>query len=163
MLERIQLTPANELVGAHLFLAEARKHARLMELVRAGTPIMRTRANTSAALSGSGYAPSSRYGQPMQRTYGQPSERPYGQPTERPYAQPMQRTYGQPAERMYTQPVERTYAQRGEQSYGGEAYAGSSAGHAVVRGRDEDGRVVRSVKAVRGVGQVRGMRRMSAV
>ncbi|KAF9809030.1 hypothetical protein IEO21_07628 [Rhodonia placenta] len=49
-LERIQLTPDTELIGAHLFLSEARKHARLIELIRAGTPIMRMRARTTTAV-----------------------------------------------------------------------------------------------------------------
>ena len=31
---------------SHLFLAEARKHSRLIELIRAGTPMVRARANT---------------------------------------------------------------------------------------------------------------------
>ncbi|KAI0916335.1 hypothetical protein AcV5_003301 [Taiwanofungus camphoratus] len=52
-LERIQLTPDTELIGAHLFLAEARKHPRLIELIRAGTPIMRSRAQTMTALTAS--------------------------------------------------------------------------------------------------------------
>ncbi|KZT03662.1 uncharacterized protein LAESUDRAFT_330668 [Laetiporus sulphureus 93-53] len=49
-LERIHLTPDTELMGAHLFLAEARKHSRLIELIRAGTPIMRMRARTTTAI-----------------------------------------------------------------------------------------------------------------
>ncbi|EMD36438.1 hypothetical protein CERSUDRAFT_115454 [Gelatoporia subvermispora B] len=46
-LQRIELAPDTELLGAHLFLAEARKHPRLLELIRAGTPLMRARAHTT--------------------------------------------------------------------------------------------------------------------
>ncbi|KAI0701787.1 hypothetical protein C8Q76DRAFT_581217, partial [Earliella scabrosa] len=37
-LARIVLSPAPELAGAHLFLAEAKRHPRLVDLFRAGTP-----------------------------------------------------------------------------------------------------------------------------
>ncbi|KAI0717393.1 hypothetical protein C8T65DRAFT_571907, partial [Cerioporus squamosus] len=37
-LARIVVTPAHELAGAHLFLAEAKRHPRLMDLLRAGSP-----------------------------------------------------------------------------------------------------------------------------
>ncbi|RDB26257.1 hypothetical protein Hypma_006076 [Hypsizygus marmoreus] len=37
---------AQGIIGTGLFLMEARKHARLGELIRAGTPILRTRART---------------------------------------------------------------------------------------------------------------------
>jgi len=46
-LERIHLSPDNELIGSHLFLTEARKYGKLMDLIKAGTPIMRTRAHSS--------------------------------------------------------------------------------------------------------------------
>ncbi|KAH9950765.1 hypothetical protein B0H21DRAFT_686106 [Amylocystis lapponica] len=47
-LKGIQLTPDSELMGSHLFLTEARKHTRLMELIHAGTPVIRRRAQTLA-------------------------------------------------------------------------------------------------------------------
>ncbi|RDX54487.1 hypothetical protein OH76DRAFT_1341204, partial [Lentinus brumalis] len=37
-LTRIVVSPAHELAGAHLFLAEAKRHPRLMDLFRAGSP-----------------------------------------------------------------------------------------------------------------------------
>ncbi|CCL98421.1 uncharacterized protein FIBRA_00418 [Fibroporia radiculosa] len=58
-LERIQLTPDTELVGAHLFLSEASKHPRLLELIRAGTPVMRRRARTTTAIPLTASAPHS--------------------------------------------------------------------------------------------------------
>ncbi|KAJ3482718.1 hypothetical protein NLI96_g6788 [Meripilus lineatus] len=38
--------PSPSITPSHLFLAEARKHSRLIELIRAGTPMVRARANT---------------------------------------------------------------------------------------------------------------------
>jgi len=45
----ISLSPDKELVGSHLFLMEARKHDRLMELIKAGTPVMRDRFQSSSS------------------------------------------------------------------------------------------------------------------
>ncbi|OCH93153.1 hypothetical protein OBBRIDRAFT_811238 [Obba rivulosa] len=47
-LQRIELDPEAELFGAHLFMAEARKYPRLLELIRTGSPVMRARAHTTA-------------------------------------------------------------------------------------------------------------------
>jgi len=44
----ISLSPDKELVGSHLFLMEAKKHDRLMELIKAGTPVMRNRSQSSS-------------------------------------------------------------------------------------------------------------------
>jgi len=46
-LERIHLSSDHELIGSQLFLNIARRHSRLMDLVKAGTPIMRARAQSS--------------------------------------------------------------------------------------------------------------------
>jgi len=48
-LQCIILSPDKELVGSHLFLMEAKKHDRLMELIEAGTPVMRSRAQSSSS------------------------------------------------------------------------------------------------------------------
>ena len=48
-LQCISLSPDKELVGSHLFLMEAKKHDRLMELIEAGTPVMRSRAQPSSS------------------------------------------------------------------------------------------------------------------
>jgi len=45
----ISLSPDKELVGSHLFLMEAKKHDRLMELIRAGTPVIRNRSQSSSS------------------------------------------------------------------------------------------------------------------
>jgi len=45
----ISLSPDKELVGSHLFLMEAKKHDRLMELINAGTPIMKNRSQPSSS------------------------------------------------------------------------------------------------------------------
>ena len=45
----ISLSPDKELVGSHLFLMEAKKHDRLMELINAGTPVMRNRSLSSSS------------------------------------------------------------------------------------------------------------------
>jgi len=45
----ISLSPDKELVGSHLFLMEAKKHDRLMELIRAGTPVVRNRSQSSSS------------------------------------------------------------------------------------------------------------------
>lgn len=86
-LAAIRLSPAPPVAGAHMFLAEARKHARLAELIESGTPQPvfsaregrrvsvggapqprgtsahgRVRAHTTVAVSSAGSASSSRYG-----------------------------------------------------------------------------------------------------
>jgi hypothetical protein len=48
-LQYISLSPDKELVGSHLFLMEAKKHDRLMELIKAGTPVMRNRSQSSSS------------------------------------------------------------------------------------------------------------------
>ena len=48
-LQEVQLSPDAELMYTTLFLAEARKHARLLALINAGTPVMRGRAHTTVA------------------------------------------------------------------------------------------------------------------
>ncbi|PCH38893.1 hypothetical protein WOLCODRAFT_92487 [Wolfiporia cocos MD-104 SS10] len=83
-LERIQLTPTTELVGAHLFLSEARKHPRLIELIRAGTPTMRLRAHTTTVVP-SAYAP------PPPLPVGVPQIRVPPQSTPRAHAKPEHR------------------------------------------------------------------------
>ena len=45
----ISLSPDKELVGNHLFLMGAKKHGRLMELIKAGTPVMRNRSQSSSS------------------------------------------------------------------------------------------------------------------
>ena len=45
----ISLSPDKELIGSHLFLMEAKKHDRLMELITAGTPVMRNRFQSSSS------------------------------------------------------------------------------------------------------------------
>ena len=48
-LQCISLSPDKELVGSHLFLMEAKKHDRLMELIEAGTPVMRNKSHSSSS------------------------------------------------------------------------------------------------------------------
>ncbi|EGN94564.1 hypothetical protein SERLA73DRAFT_163095 [Serpula lacrymans var. lacrymans S7.3] len=53
-LERIQLctgTPGEVVVGTGMFFMEARKHKHLSDLIRAGTPMIRTRAHTMGTLA----------------------------------------------------------------------------------------------------------------
>lgn len=47
-LERIEFSSETRITDVHLYLAEARKHTRLFELIRAGTPLTRPRAHTMA-------------------------------------------------------------------------------------------------------------------
>ncbi|KAH9849369.1 hypothetical protein C2E23DRAFT_935616 [Lenzites betulinus] len=56
-LARIALTPAAEHAGAHLFLAEARRHPRLVALIRAGAPAPSPSPYSSASQYSS-YSPS---------------------------------------------------------------------------------------------------------
>ncbi|EKM53239.1 uncharacterized protein PHACADRAFT_147594 [Phanerochaete carnosa HHB-10118-sp] len=50
-LRAIRLSPAPSAAGAHAFLAEARRHARLAELIERGTPTPAPAARTGRALS----------------------------------------------------------------------------------------------------------------
>lgn len=48
-LQCITLSPDKELFGSCLFLMEAKKYDRLMELIEAGTPVMKNRAQSSSS------------------------------------------------------------------------------------------------------------------
>ncbi|GBE84429.1 hypothetical protein SCP_0604080 [Sparassis crispa] len=48
-LERIELSSDIKITDTHLYLNEARKHTRLFDLIRTGTPLVRPRAHTMTA------------------------------------------------------------------------------------------------------------------